>query len=312
MLLKLEMLQPSGAFKLRGAANAVLARMEEGPCEGFVTASTGNHGRALAYAARAVGKRAVVCLSDLVPQNKCDTLERIGAELDIGGASQDVATVRAMERAQDEGLFYVSPYDDSYVIAGQGTAALEIMLERPDVETIVVPLSGGGLAAGTALAAKTIKPSISIIAVSSDRGPAMLASLMAGEPVEIEEEPSLADSLGGGIGLNNRWSFDLVRQYVDEVRIFSDEEIAEAMRYLYESEKLMAEGGAAIGICAFQAADAEMPDGPVVMLLTGNAVDPAQFRAIIAGEWEPTARPASRATFPRRYFVGSSSDQSRS
>ena len=198
-LLKLEIAQPTGAFKLRGAANAVFNL--PGETAGVVCCSTGNHGRGVAYAARARGLRAVVCMSSLVPQAKVDGIKAVGGEICIVGRSQDDALAESERLRDSEGLAEISPFDDPLVIAGQGTIGLELLEERPDIDTILVPLSGGGLAAGIALAAKAIKPAVKVIGISMDRGAAMHASIAAGHPVEVEEVASLADSLGGGIGL---------------------------------------------------------------------------------------------------------------
>ena len=150
-LLKLEVAQPIGAFKLRGAANAIAAL--PATCAGVACCSTGNHGRGIAYAARARGLRAVVCMSELVPQAKVDGIRALGAEVRIKGRSQDEAQIESARLCETEGLAEISPFDDAHVIAGQGTIGLELLEDRPDLGTILIPLSGGGLAAGIALAA---------------------------------------------------------------------------------------------------------------------------------------------------------------
>ncbi|MCR9113931.1 MAG: pyridoxal-phosphate dependent enzyme, partial [Rhodobacteraceae bacterium] len=185
-LLKLENMQPIGAFKLRGAVNAVAGVAE---AAGVTCCSTGNHGRGVAYAARERGMRAVICMSSLVPQAKVDGIKALGAEVRIVGQSQDDALAEAQRLVAEEGLVEISPFDDPLVIAGQGTIGLEILSKRPDIETILVPLSGGGLAAGVACAAKAIKPDIRVIGITMDRGAAMYQSLRAGHPVEVEELP---------------------------------------------------------------------------------------------------------------------------
>src|SRR5690606_25397873 len=194
-LLKLETTQPIGAFKLRRALNAVAAISQDAP--GVTCCSTGNHGRGVAWAARLRGLRAVICMSELVPETKVTGIRALGAEVRIVGRSQDDALAESRRLAQEEGLVEISPFDDARVIAGQGTIGLELLEDQPDLTTILVPLSGGGLAAGVALAARAIKPSIKVIGISMDRGAAMHASIRAGRPVEVEEVASLADSLGG-------------------------------------------------------------------------------------------------------------------
>lgn len=281
-LLKLELAQPIGAFKLRGALNAV-ARLPEGT-RGVTCCSTGNHGRGVAYAARARGMRAVICMSSLVPQAKVDGIRALGAEVAIVGDSQDDALAESRRLAEAEGLVEISPFDDPAVIAGQGTIGLELLEARPDLHTLLVPLSGGGLAAGIAVAAKAIKPDIRIIGISMDRGAAMHASLAAGHPVEVQEVESLADSLGGGIGLDNRLSFPLCRALLDDTILVTEEEIRDAMQTLFFEDRLVAEGGCVVGIAALLAGKLPPLSGPVATILTGRNLDMGRFADIMTGK----------------------------
>jgi threonine dehydratase len=280
-LLKLETTQPIGAFKLRGAVNAVTALA--GDVAGVTCCSTGNHGRGVAYAARARGLKAVVCMSSLVPQVKVDGIRALGAEVRIVGRTQDDALAESRRLARDEGLVEISPFDDPLVIAGQGTIGLELLEDRPDLATILVPLSGGGLAAGVALAAKTIKPDIRVIGITMDRGAAMYQSIRAGHPVEVEEVASLADSLGGGIGMDNRLSFALCRDLLDDLVLVTEEEIYDAMQTLYFEDRMVAEGGSVVGIAAMKAGKLPRFGGPAATILTGRNVDMATFTDIVAG-----------------------------
>lgn len=220
MLLKLETMQPTGAFKLRGAANA-LANLPDGVA-GVACASTGNHGRAVAYAAARMGLRAVICMTDMVPEVKLAAIRALGAEVRIAGTSQDDAQAEVDRLVAREGLHDISPFDDPCVIAGQGTIALELLDRRPDLRTIILPLSGGGLAAGVALAARAINPGIRVIGVTMETGAAMHASIRAGHPVEVVEEPSLADALGGGIFQDNRLTLDLCTRLLDDTILVSE------------------------------------------------------------------------------------------
>ncbi|MGC9418570.1 MAG: hydroxyectoine utilization dehydratase EutB [Rhodovulum sp.] len=281
VLLKLEIAQPIGAFKLRGALNAVAGL---GDVPGVVCCSTGNHGRGVAYAAREKGLRAVVCMSDLVPEAKVAGIRALGAEARIVGQSQDAALAEAQRLAAEEGLVEISPFDDPAVIAGQGTIGLEMLAARPDIETLLVPLSGGGLAGGVALAAKAINPAVRVIGLSMDRGAAMHASLAAGHPVEVEEVASLADSLGGGIGLENRLSFALCRDLLAEVVLVTEEEIYRAMQTLYHEDRLIAEGACVVGIAALQAGKVRAGSGPVATILTGRNLDMGLFTRVVRGQ----------------------------
>jgi threonine dehydratase len=280
-LLKLEICQPIGAFKLRGAANAVLS-LPDGVA-GVTCCSTGNHGRGVAWAARARSLRAVVCMSALVPRAKVDGIRALGAEARIVGQSQDHAQAEAERLVAEEGLTEVSPFDDPLVIAGQATIGLELMEARPDLDTILVPLSGGGLAGGIALAAKAINPRVRVIGVSMDRGAAMHASLRAGHPVEVEEVPSLADSLGGGIGLSNRLSFPLCRDLLDDVVLVSEAEIYRALQTVYYEDRIVCEGACVVGVAALQAGRLPPLGGPVATVITGRNLDMQLHADIMQG-----------------------------
>lgn len=281
-LLKLETAQPTGAFKLRGALNAVLALPGDAP--GVVCCSTGNHGRAVAHAAAERGMRAVVCLSQLVPKAKVDGIRALGAEVRVIGTSQDEAMAESLRLRDAEGLVEVPPFDDARVIAGQGTVGLEMLEARPDLDMLLVPLSGGGLAAGVAVAAKAINPKVRVIGITMDRGAAMYQSVRAGRPVEVPEVPSLADSLGGGIGLDNRLTFPLCRDLLDDILLVSEEEIRDAMQVLYFEDRIVAEGAAVVGLAAVLSGKAPAPRGPVATIVTGRNPDMGVFTRIVSGE----------------------------
>ncbi|MEO9527810.1 hydroxyectoine utilization dehydratase EutB [Roseibium sp.] len=280
--LKMETMQPTGAFKLRGAMNA--ARKVSAETHTLVCCSTGNHGRAVAFAARSLGLRAVICMSSLVPQTKIDAIKALGAEIRIVGTSQDAALADCQLLAGEQGFTEISPFDDPHVIAGQGTVGLEILEDLPGLQTLLIPLSGGGLAAGAALAAKSINPAIRIFGLTMDRGAAMKASLDAGKPVEVREVESLADSLGGGIGLNNKLSFHMCRALLDAVVLVTEEEIRRAMQVLYHEEGHVAEGAGVVGIAACLAGKLPDFDGPVATILSGRNVDMTRFTSIVTGQ----------------------------
>ncbi|MGM0584118.1 MAG: hydroxyectoine utilization dehydratase EutB [Pseudomonadota bacterium] len=280
--LKDETRQPTGAFKLRGAANALSRLSQDQRARGVVCCSTGNHGRAVAWAARRLGVPATVCLSTLVPEAKVAAVEALGARVLRIGRSQDEAQIEADRLAEAEGLTPIPPFDHPDVIAGQGTIGLELLEDAPDLETILVPLSGGGLAAGVAIAAKGLKPGSRVIGLSMERGAAMHASLRAGRPVEAEEAPSLADSLGGGVGLANRWTFSACRDLLDEVILLSEDEIWRGMHALFHVEGIRAEGAAAVGHAAILAGRVTLT-GPTATLITGANLPPEQAEAIAGG-----------------------------
>jgi ectoine utilization protein EutB len=289
ILLKLETRQTTGSFKLRGATNAVLSLDEEARKRGLVTASTGNHGRALATAAQAAKTRAVVCMSALVPGNKVEAVRALGAEIRIVGRSQDDAQDEVDRLVREQGLTAIPPFDHAAVIAGQGTIGLEIAEDRPDVELALVPLSGGGLAAGVAAALKGVLPHIRVVGVSMARGAAMYESLRAGHPVAVEELETLADSLGGGIGLANRYTFAMCRDLLDDVVLLTEDEIAGGIRHAFMNEGEVVEGAGAVGIAALLAGKVK-PTGPTAIVVSGRNIDEMRHRQIVGAG---TDHPAS-------------------
>ncbi|QCY10576.1 hydroxyectoine utilization dehydratase EutB [Pseudomonas sp. MPC6] len=280
--LKLESWQITGSFKLRGASNAVAQLSAEQKARGVVAASTGNHGRALAYAASRQGVKATICLSHRVPANKVQAIRDLGAEVCIVGQSQDDAQREAERIAREQGATLLPPFDHPAIIAGQGTLGLEILEQQPDVAQVLVPLSGGGLFAGVALALKSASVNIVTHGISMQRGAAMHASLAAGHPVEVDELPTLADSLGGGIGLDNGYTFSMTRHLCDHVHLLTEASIANAMRHAYREERLVLEGAAAVGIAALLDGLIE-PRGPIVVVVSGRNVDIDQHLRVLAG-----------------------------
>lgn len=280
VMLKLESLQPIGAFKLRGAAYAISKLDDAQKARGVVCASTGNHGRAVAYAARRQGIRATVCLSTLVPDVKVNAIKALGAEVWRGGTTQEDAEREAGRLVTEEGWVDIPAFDHPDVIAGQGTIGLELFEDCPDLETLIVPMSGGGLIAGIAIAAKAIKPSVRVVGVTMDRGAAMAESLAAGRVVDVEELPTLADSLGGGIP-GNRYTFRLCQRFVDEAVLVTEQEIYRGMAALLK-EGVIAEGGGAVGYAAVLAGKIE-PVGPTAIVVSGRNVDMTRLSDIAAG-----------------------------
>jgi threonine dehydratase len=283
VLLKFEHQQTTGSFKLRGASNAVACLSDSERAAGILAVSTGNHGRGLAHAARLAGIRCVICMSSLVPEIKRQAIAALGAEIIIAGDNQDDAERAAIRLGESQGLTYISPFDDLNVIAGQGTLGLEIATQAPEALTIISPLSGGGLLAGIAIGAKSINREIQVLGVSMALGPAMVESLSAGKPVPVDEVPTLADSLSGSIGLDNRYSFDLVRAVIAGTALVTEAEIAAGIRHAYWSERQVIEGGAAVGIAALLTGKVK-PRTPVVVVLSGGNINMKLHHRIISGE----------------------------
>jgi threonine dehydratase len=285
--LKLEHHQTTGSFKLRGATNAVLSLSADERVRGVIAASTGNHGRALAHAAKAEGAVATICMSHLVPENKVSEIRRLGADVRITGKSQDEAQEEVERLVADKGLVMVPPFDHPAVVAGQGTLGLEIIDQMPEVAMVLVPVSGGGLAAGVAAAVKARKPGTRVIGLTMARGAAMKASLAAGRPVLVAEHASLADSLGGGIGLDNHVTFRMCRELIDDIVLVTEAEIAAGMRHAYAQEREVVEGAGAVGIAALLAGKIKAVEGPIAVILSGRNIDMGLHLRVMNGETDP-------------------------
>jgi threonine dehydratase len=279
--LKLENLQETGSFKLRGAANRMLSLAPAERARGVIAVSTGNHGRAVAYVARELGIRALVCVSEGAAGNKVDAMRQLGAEVVVHGRGYDQAEEHAAHLRQELGLTMIEPFDDPLVIAGQGTIGLELLEDWPELDTAVVPLSGGGLISGIALALKSANPAIRVIGVSMERAPVMYHSLRAGRPIRLEEEPTLADALAGGIGLDNRYSFRMVQELVDDVVLVSEVEIATAMAGVLQQHHLVVEGGGAVGLAAVLQRRLGAVGARVAIVVSGGNVDAAVLQQVL-------------------------------
>lgn len=282
--LKLEQLQPVGSFKLRGAANKILRLSDEQRKRGVTTFSTGNHGLAVAWFARRLGIRAVICLSARVPREKTDRITALGAELAVSGDSQDEAESHCTQLAQTDGLTVIPPFDDTDIIAGQGTIGLELLEDLPDVGTVVIPLSGGGLFAGIASAVKSNRPHTRMVGVTMAGSAVMYHSLRQGKPIVMEETDTLADSLLGGIGLDNRHTFNLVRETADETLLVAESDIKDGLSLLFHRHKLLVEGAAATAVASVLTGQVRIVGNPIVLIISGCNADPADILRAIGYE----------------------------
>ncbi|GAB3794439.1 pyridoxal-phosphate dependent enzyme [Virgibacillus kimchii] len=248
--LKLENIHPSDSFKIRGAANKLLTLTPDEKEKGVATFSTGNFGRSVAYIANKLGIASTICISKRVPEAKVKALQKTGANIEIAGNSQDEAEQRCYELQKKHGLTVVHPFDDPYMIAGNGTIGLEILEELPEANMIISGLSGGGLLSGAGIAMRAADRDMRIIGVSTEQGAAMYESIQAGKPVLVEEADTLADSLLGGIGLENRYTFELVQKYADDILLINEEEIADGIGFIQDEHRMAIEGAAAAGVGA--------------------------------------------------------------
>lgn len=269
--LKLESQQPTGAFKLRGAWTAVRRLSDEARRRGVITYSSGNHGQALAYAARRLGIRAVVVMPETAPALKMDGVRKWGGEVVLAGTTSEHRRARAEEIVAREGLTMVPPFDHPDIIAGQGTVGLEIVEDLPDVALVAVPVGGGGLLAGIATAVLALRPGATVTAVEPEGAPAMHAALEAGAIVRLPETHSIADGLlPVAVG---PLPFAHVRGRVTSVTV-SDAAIVEATVWLHRTGTVLAEPSGAATTAALRSGVLR-PTGPTVLVVSGGNVDPA-------------------------------------
>jgi threonine dehydratase len=284
IVLKLENLQTTGSFKVRGAANRMLALSDEERVRGVVTCSSGNHGRAVAHMAGTLGIPASICVPDWVDPVKKEGMTKAGARVLLSGKTYDEAEARAYGVAEEEGRAFVQPFDDPWVAAGQGTIGLELLDQISGLETVLIPLSGGGLAGGIGYAIKEARPGIRVIGVSAANARVMYESLKVGKPISMEEEPTLAEALSGGIGLTNRYSLPLVREAVDEHVLVQETEIAEAVLFAARSLGLLLEGGGAVALASLLSERVDLEGdnagGTVGVVLSGGNVSLQRLQAL--------------------------------
>ncbi|MEE8163589.1 MAG: threonine/serine dehydratase [Anaerolineae bacterium] len=270
--LKLENWQKTGSFKVRGAINKISSLTEEEKARSLVTASAGNHALGVAYAARALGNVPTTLFVPVsAPASKLKKLEEFECDVFLSGNSYDEAHHAAEDFARLHGATYIHAYDDPRIIAGQGTVGLEIMQDLPEAEAILVPVGGGGLIAGVALAAKAINPHVQIIGVQPEASPAAYLSLRNGRPYEeYDAAPTVADGLAGGFG---RLPFEIAGDLIDEIVLVSEEEMRAAVFTLLELAQWVVEGSGAVGIAALLAGKVNLAGRKVVAVLTGANID---------------------------------------
>lgn len=280
--LKLENFQITGSFKLRGALNKLLSLSKSEKEKGVIAVSTGNHGKGVAYASKVLGIKSTIYMSSMVPQYRRKAIENLGAKVEIVGQNSDEADLFAKNLAKEKNISLIHPFDDEDIIIGQGTVGLEMLEQFPDADTIIIPTSGGGLVSGIAQAIKLQKPNIKIISVSMERGPSMYDSLKKGVPVDVEELETLADCLGGSIGLDNKFTFNIVRKYVDDFVLVSEEKIAEGIRINFLEHKIVSEGAAATSIMVVKEKLSSHIGKNIICLICGGNIDAQLFNKVLS------------------------------
>jgi threonine dehydratase len=269
--LKLENLQMTGAYKERGALNKLLTLSPEERSRGLIAASAGNHAQAVAYHAGRLGVKAVIVMPETTPIMKVANTRGHGARVVLHGANYDEAFAEARRLEREDGLTFVHPFDDPVVIAGQGTMGLEILEQVPDLDAVVVPVGGGGLVSGIAVAVKALAPRVRVVGVETEVLPCMLAAVEADEVVTLDAATTLADGIA--VKRAGEVTFAHVKRYVDEIVTVSEEEIASSILYLLEKEKAVVEGAGAVGVAAMMHRKVRLPGKRVCAVVSGGNID---------------------------------------
>lgn len=277
--IKPENRQKTGAFKVRGAFNKIANLTEEEKSKGVIASSAGNHAQGVALAASTYGIKATICMPETAPGAKVSATKGYGAAVIQHGVVYDDCYAKAVEVQKETGATFVHPFNDPYVIAGQGTVGLEILEDLPNVDAIVVPIGGGGIIAGIAVAAKSLKPEVKIIGVQAEIIASTKASLEAGHIVTVPGVKSLADGIS--VATPGALTFEIMKEYVDEVVTVSEEEIEDAIFMLAQRSKLVVEGAGATTIAAVMNKKINMPGKNIVTVLTGGNIDVAVLANII-------------------------------
>ena len=279
--LKLENLQVTNSFKIRGALNRMMHLTPAEVRRGVVAASSGNHAQAVALGAEKLNLSATVVVPESTPRIKVEKIRRHNVNLVLHGKNFDQAEQYARELAKQDELTFISAYNDPYVVAGQGTIGLEIVEDLPKVNKIIVPVSGGGLLAGVATAAKSLNPNIEILGVQAENTPAMYYSFRAGKVIEAEMKATIADGLDGNIE-DGAITFELILKYVDEVLLFDEETIRKSIRLLWNEEHQVTEGAGAISISPIVRTPGRFARSKTVAVISGGNIDDAVFKSIVA------------------------------
>jgi threonine dehydratase len=281
--LKLENLQITNSFKIRGALNRMMHLRPDEIGRGVITASLGNHAQAVAIGAEKLNVTGTVVVPETTSRIKIEKIRKHKVELILHGETYDLAEQYAQELAKKGGLIFISPYNDSYVVAGQGTVGLEILEDLPTVDTIIVPVSGGSLLAGIGVAAKSTRPNIEILGVQPETTPAMYYSFKAGKITDVEMKDTIADCLSGNIE-HGSITFEIIQSYVDEIMLFDEETIKKAIRLLWDKEKQITEGSGAISIAPIMKSTERFARKRTVAVISGGNIDEAVFQNILASE----------------------------
>lgn len=277
--LKKENLQQTGAFKIRGAFNKIASLMQDG-CEGVVAASAGNHAQGVAFSAKHFGIEATIVMPESTPLTKVQGVRELGASVILYGANYDEAYGYAVGYAEEKGRDFVHPFSDEKVMAGQGTVALEMLEEVPDLDMVVVPVGGGGLISGIATAVKSIRPDCRVLGVAAQGAPAMARSYREKKPIDSTSVRTIADGIA--VRDTSPVTLSYLLEYVDSMELVCEDEIANAILFLLERQKVLVEGAGAVGVAALLHNRIDMPKGSKIgIVLSGGNIDVTMLSLII-------------------------------
>ena len=279
LYLKPENLQFTGSFKVRGAAYKIAMLSEEEKAKGVIACSAGNHAQGVALAATKNGIKSLICLPDTAPISKVEATKGFGAEVCLVEGCYDDAYQKALELKESEGYTFVHPFDDENVIAGQGTVALEILNDLDDIDAIVVPIGGGGLIAGVAYTVKQIKPEVKVYGVQVSGAPSMYNSIKDGEIECLGSVSTIADGIA--VKKPGENTFALVKEYVDDIALVSDDEVSSAILALIEKQKMIAEGAGAAAVAAVMFDKFDLKGKRVVAIVSGGNIDVTSLSRVI-------------------------------
>ncbi len=279
LYLKPENLQITGSFKVRGSAYKIAMLSEEEKSKGVIACSAGNHAQGVALAATKNGIKSLICLPDTAPISKVEATKAYGADVCLVEGCYDDAYKKALELKEKEGYTFVHPFDDENVIAGQGTIALEVLSELDDVDAIVVPVGGGGLISGIAYTVKQIRPSVKVYGVQVAGAPSMYNSINSGEIECLQSVSTIADGIAVKQPGENTYKF--VKEYVDEIALVSDDEVASAILTLIEKQKMIAEGAGAAAVAAVMFDKFDLKGKKVVAIVSGGNIDVTSLSRVI-------------------------------
>jgi len=278
--LKLENIQLTGSFKLRGAANKVLSLTKDEKCKGVITASTGNHGLAFAWIANKFDVKGIIFLPKTSSPAKIEALRLCGAEIQYYGNDCVEAEIHARKIAEEQGLIFISAYNDPLIIGGQGTIGIELARQIPGIECVLCPVGGGGLIAGISGYLKTENSDIEIIGCQPEKSAVMYASIKAGRILDMESEPTLSDGSAGGIE-PGAITFPICQELVDDFILVNEEEIVSALRLIIEKHYLLIEGAAALSVAAFIQQKDRFQGKNVVLVLSGSKISLETLKKVL-------------------------------